>query len=96
MKRVLALCLGLLAGVGGCLAAVNLNTASVAELDAIKGVGPGKAKAIVAYREQNGPFKSVDDLRHVKGFGEKSVTKLRAELTVGESAAASSKKPAGK
>ena len=96
MKRVFALCLGLLASVGSCLAAVNLNTATVAELDAVKGVGPGKAKAIVAYREQNGPFKSVDDLRHVKGFGEKSVAKLRPELTVGDGAPATGKKAAAK
>lgn len=83
MKRVTTLLFGMLAGIGAALAAVNLNTASVGELDAVKGIGPGKAKAIVQYREKNGPFKSVDDLSQVKGFGQKSVDKLRPELTVG-------------
>jgi len=68
-------------------AAVNLNTASVDELDAVKGIGPSKAKAIVDYRTKNGSFKSVDDLKGVKGFGEKSIAKLRGELTVGDGAA---------
>ena len=61
---VTTLLFGMLAGIGAALAAVNLNTASVGELDAIKGIGPGKAKAIVQYRDKHGPFKSVDDLRN--------------------------------
>lgn len=91
MKRVTTLLFGMLAGIGVALGAVNLNTASEAELDAIKGIGPGKAKAIVEYRDKNGPFKTVDDLGNVKGFGKKSVDKLRPELSVG--AAAPAKKP---
>lgn len=85
MKRVTTLLFGMMAGISAAIAAVNLNTASVAELDAVRGIGPGKAKAIVQYREKNGPFKSVDDLGKVKGFGKKSVDKLRGELTVGAS-----------
>lgn len=92
MKTILALCLGLLTATGSALAAINLNTATVAELDALKGVGPGKAKAIVAYRDKNGPFKAVDDLKNVKGFGAKSVDKLRPELTVGKAAPVAAKK----
>ncbi|OMG53068.1 hypothetical protein BJN45_12590 [Azonexus hydrophilus] len=91
MKRVTTLLFGMLAGIGVALGAVNLNTASEAELDAIKGIGPGKAKAIVEYRDKNGPFKTVDDLGNVKGFGKKSIDKLRPELSVG--AAAPAKKP---
>lgn len=91
MKRVITLGLALLACIGTAFAAVNLNTATVAELDVLKGVGPGKAKAIVEYREKNGPFKSVDDLTLVKGFGEKSIQKLRPDLTVGEGNAAKKK-----
>lgn len=87
MKRVLALILVLLSSISLAYAAVNLNTASVDELDGVKGVGPSKAKAIVDYRTKNGPFKSVDDLKGVEGFGEKSVAKLRSELTVGDSPA---------
>ena len=84
MKSFLALIVALLSCISMAFAAVNLNTASVDELDAVKGIGPSKAKAIVDYRTKNGPFKSVDDLKEVKGFGEKSVAKLRPELTVGE------------
>lgn len=71
-------------------AAVDLNTASQSELESVKGLGPAKAKAILAHREKNGPFKSIDDLANVKGFGKASVAKLKAELTVGGD------KPAGK
>ncbi|HUW49691.1 MAG TPA: ComEA family DNA-binding protein [Sulfuricella sp.] len=66
---------------------VNLNTATQAELDTLKGVGPVKAKAIIDYRARNGSFKSVDDLEKVPGFGKKTVEKLRADLTVNGGAA---------
>ncbi|NHC07811.1 ComEA family DNA-binding protein [Azonexus fungiphilus] len=91
MKRLATFLVGMLAGIGAALAAVNLNSATVAELDAVKGIGPGKAKAIVEYRDKNGPFKSVDDLANVKGFGAKSIDKLRAELSVGNPAPAAKK-----
>ncbi len=64
-------------------AAVNVNTATQSELEAVKGLGPSKAKAIIAYREANGNFKSLDDLDKVKGFGKSSIDKLKDELTVG-------------
>ncbi|WP_374265238.1 ComEA family DNA-binding protein [Zoogloea sp.] len=73
-----------LGGINLAFAAVNLNTATPAELDGIKGIGPAKAKAIVDYRSKNGPFKSIDDLKNVKGFGEKSIAKLKGELSVGD------------
>ncbi|MCI4399107.1 MAG: helix-hairpin-helix domain-containing protein [Campylobacteraceae bacterium] len=63
-------------------AKLDLNTASEAELQKVKGVGPAKAKAIVEYRQKNGSFKSVDDLKNVKGFGEKSVASLKSDLEV--------------
>ena len=64
------------------LAAVNLNTATQSELEAVRGLGPAKAKAIIAYRESKGGFKSVDDLDNVKGFGKATIDKLRTELSV--------------
>lgn len=87
MKRILS-SIPLFLAAGSLWAAVNINTASVAELDAVKGITPKKAAAIVEYREQNGPFKSLDELKKVKGFGDKSVAKLAKELVVGEGAPA--------
>ncbi|HEX6733399.1 MAG TPA: helix-hairpin-helix domain-containing protein [Azonexus sp.] len=92
MKRILSSIALFVAGIGLAVAAVNLNTATVDELNAVKGIGPSKAKAIVDYRDKNGPFKSVDDLKEIKGFGDKSIAKLRGELTVGDASAAAAKK----
>ena len=62
---------------------VNINTADAATLDAVLvNVGPSKAQAIVDYRSKHGPFKSLDDLKNVKGFGEKSIAKLKSELSI--------------
>jgi len=63
-------------------AAVNINTATQSELEAVKGVGPAKAKAIIQYREANGNFKHVDELDKVKGFGKASIDKLKEALSV--------------
>lgn len=57
-------------------APVNINSADTKALMTLKGVGEKKAAAIIAYREQNGAFKSVDDLAKVKGFGAKRVATL--------------------
>jgi competence protein ComEA len=64
-------------------ASVNINTASHDELVALSGIGPAKAQAIIDYRKAHGPFKSVDDLKNVKGIGAKRLEKLRSELSVG-------------
>jgi competence protein ComEA len=62
---------------------VNINTADAATISAeLKGIGLSKAEAIVAYRTKHGPFRSVDDLSLVKGIGEKTVNKLRADIDV--------------
>lgn len=73
-------------------ATVDLNGATQSELEAVKGIGPAKARAIVDHRAKNGPFKSVDGLAEVKGFGKASVAKLKGELTVGGEAAKTPKK----
>lgn len=63
---------------------VDINTASAEALaEAIKGIGPTKAQAIVSYREQNGPFASVYDLTKVKGIGEKTVESNLDNITAG-------------
>jgi len=90
-KLVGSLIAGLLFSVSAW-AAVDLNSATQSELEALKGIGPAKAKAIVDYRAKNGPFKSVDGLAEVKGFGKASVAKLKGELAVGGETA----KPAAK
>lgn len=82
MKKLLLTLFAFFAFSFGALAAVNLNTATKDELDTVKGIGPVKAQAIIDYRKEHGPFKSVDDLKDVKGFGAKSVARMRAELTV--------------
>jgi competence protein ComEA len=67
---------------------ININTASAVELGELKGIGDAKAKEILEYREKNGPFKSVDDLRQVHGIGNKLLEALRPHITVGPVAAA--------
>ena len=65
-------------------APVDINAASADELSkALVGVGPAKAKAIVEYRDANGPFKSADDLKKVKGIGKATIEKNRASISVG-------------
>jgi competence protein ComEA len=81
MKKLLLTLLVLLFS-GSLYAAVDLNTASVEELQAVKGVGASKAEAIVQHRKQHGPFKRVEELDDVKGFGKKTVERLRSEFTV--------------
>ena len=63
-------------------AVVNINTATVETLASLNGVGESKAQAIVAYRTENGPFKSSADLMNVKGIGERTVEKNADRLTV--------------
>lgn len=65
------------------VAAVNLNTAGEQELTSLKGIGPAKAKAILDYRAKHGPFLSIEELDKVPGFGAKTLTRLRGELTLG-------------
>jgi competence protein ComEA len=62
---------------------VNLNTATVAELEALPGIGAKVAARIVEYRTNKGPFRKIEDLMNVQGVGEKSFLKLRPQLTVG-------------
>ena len=84
MKRIIISIVMLMFMVTAAWAKVNINTASVAELETLPGVGPAKAEAIVKYREANGNFKSAADLTQVKGIGEKILAKISEEIEVGK------------
>ena len=69
--------------VPGKAALVNINTADEATLTSLKGIGSAKAKAITQYRQEHGPFKTVDDLKKVSGIGDKTLAALKPFITVG-------------
>lgn len=62
---------------------VNLNTATVSQLEELPGIGPALAARIVDHRQKNGAFKSVEDVMAVKGIGEKNFAKIQSYLSVG-------------
>ena len=64
---------------------IDINMADAAALQTLPGIGETKAAAIIAHREANGPFATVDDLQNVKGIGEKMLEKLKEHITVGAS-----------
>lgn len=64
------------------VATINLNTASVKELEALPGIGRATADNIVAYRTEKGKFRSVDELVKVKGVGDKTLDKVRNLVSV--------------
>jgi competence protein ComEA len=66
-------------------ARVNINTASAAELERLPGIGASKAQAIIEHRAKE-PFTRADDLRKVKGIGDKLYESIRDQVTVGEGA----------
>ena len=68
---------------------VDLNSASVEELARLPGIGPAKAQAIVSHRSTS-PFRKPEDLREVKGIGDKLYEQLKDQITVGGPAAGSS------
>lgn len=63
-------------------AAININTADVATLSELSGIGQSKAEAIVAYREAHGPFQAPQELANVKGIGDRTIEKNAARLSV--------------
>ena len=82
IKIILSTLCGCLCWAAVAFAAVDINKATVQELNGLQGLGPAKAQAIVDYRQKNGQFKSTKDLAKVKGIGAKIVEKLGDEITV--------------
>lgn len=74
------------AGVGGgatsAAGIVDINSATLSDLDALPGVGPSTAQAIIDYRTANGPYASVDDLLNVRGIGPSKLAAMRARVRV--------------
>jgi competence protein ComEA len=63
-------------------ATIDLNTANVADLEGLPGVGRRTAERIVEHRQKNGPFKKIEELMNIKGIGEKSFLKLKPLISV--------------
>lgn len=61
---------------------VNINTASINELDTLSGIGPSKAESIIKYREENGTFKSIEEIKNVTGIGEALFEKFKENITI--------------
>lgn len=70
-------------GSGDIPVRININTATVSELDLLPGVGEVIAERIVSFRKENGPFRSVDDLIHVEGVSDRTIDGFRDQVTVG-------------
>ncbi len=78
MKKIFALlcvCAGLLFGV------VNINTAGIEELKTLKGIGEGKAQAIIDYRKDHN-FTSIEEIKQVKGIGDKLFQGIKNDIVI--------------
>ena len=69
-------------GVTSAAGIVDINSATLSDLDALPGVGPSTAQAIIDYRIANGPYASVDDLLNVRGIGPSKLAAMRARVRV--------------
>ncbi|WP_279325961.1 helix-hairpin-helix domain-containing protein [Bacillus sp. FJAT-47783] len=61
---------------------ININTATLEELQTLNGIGPSKAEAIISYREENGPFSTIEDIKKVSGIGDKSFEKIKNDISI--------------
>ena len=62
--------------------AVSINKATSEELQTVRGIGPALAERIIGYRDANGGFKSMDDLREVRGIGNLKFERIKSQLTL--------------
>lgn len=96
LRKILAVLAVSIMSVGMAFAAININTATEQELQALPGVGPVKAKEIVDYRKTNGNFKAIEDIKKVKGIGDKMFDKLKSNIAVSGVTAVESSPAKGK
>jgi competence protein ComEA len=82
MNKLFTLLLAIVSFIGMAFAAVNINTATQAELESLRGIGPIRAKAIIAYREKHGPFKTLEEVDNVPGIGKGTITKMAPDVTL--------------
>ncbi|WP_201335900.1 helix-hairpin-helix domain-containing protein, partial [Lactobacillus nasalidis] len=61
---------------------ININTASASDLQKLNGIGEKKAEQIIAYRQEKGGFKSIDELKEVSGIGDKTFAAIKDQLTI--------------
>lgn len=61
---------------------ININTATQAELEEITGIGPSLAQKIIEYRESNGKFKDIEELKNVSGIGDKKFESMKSQITI--------------
>ena len=61
---------------------ININSASVSQLDSLSGIGPTYAQRIIDYRNANGGFKSIEEIKNVKGIGDKTFDKFKDSITI--------------
>jgi len=81
MKRLL-LAIVMLAVSGLAVATTNINSATLEQLQALPGIGPVKAQAIVDHRTAKGKFNSIDDIKNVKGIDTATFDKVKSDLAI--------------
>ncbi|NSL54667.1 ComEA family DNA-binding protein [Uliginosibacterium aquaticum] len=82
LKKLFVAVLAWVASIGFAMAAVNINTATVEQLESLAEIGPTKARAIVDYRKTNGGFKTLEEIKQVKGIGDKTFDKIKPQLSL--------------
>lgn len=60
---------------------ININTADATQLETLRGIGPALAQRIIEYREQNGAFKTIDEIKNVRGIGDKRFADIKDKIT---------------